>query len=200
MRFVWTDEGDDPTWETGDRHGVDGYFAPLFDPLTPTVLDEAGRRGHVQGGYIGHKWLPDLGPDALAQRVSKAYDGLGGKQRQLRIMFNLEQHDPEFVAATLEAWRDLKPYVPTSWSPEGMQGGWMSPEFVQRVLTCRVRVVPQAYGGSSRPLQRRESDVVKADVVRRGFPENVVSCFYDAATLEPATLWDGYAYTMGHLS
>lgn len=194
MRFVWTDAGDDPSWGIGDAHRIDGYFAPLFDSLTPAVLDEVARRGHVQGVYLGHGWLAGSSPEAIAAKVSREYKLLGGRARKLRVMFNLEEHDPELVAAVLEEWRELQPFVPTSWSPEGMQGGWMHPEFISRVLACRVRVVPQCFTGG---MTRRESDVVKADVVRRGFPENVVSCFYDAAQL--GIDWDGYAFTMGRL-
>jgi hypothetical protein len=193
MRFVWTDAGDDPAWGVGDMHGIDGYFAPLFDSITPVVLEEAGDRGHVQGAYFGHHWRPGASPAAIAAEVSAEYKKLAIPG--LRIMFNLEEHDPEFVAGVLEEWRKLRPKVNTSWSPEGMQGGWMTPEFVARVLACRVRVVPQCYAGA---MVRRESDVVKSNLVRRGFPENIVSCFYDAAQL--GLDWDGYAYTMGRLS
>lgn len=198
MRFVWTDQGDDPSWGVGDKHGIDGYFCPLpsFDLLTPVVLDEASRRGHVQGIYLGHNWLPGKTPAQIAALVSKDYKRIGGAVRKLRVMLNLEEHDPEFIADTLEAWRDLHPYVPTSWSCEPMQGGWMHPEFVQRVLTCRVRVVPQAFWGSP-PMAPVETDQVLRDITRRGFPENVVSLFYDAAVLRDR--WDGYAFTMGRL-
>lgn len=195
MRFIWTDAGDDPSWGVGDAHGIDGYFMPMFDSLTTRAFlrDEVKARGHVAGIYLAHDWpVERLPPLKCAAAVSAEY-----KRCQvpgLRVMFNMEEHDPEKIAATLEAWRELHPFVPTSWSPEGMQGGWMHPEFIERVLACRVRVVPQAFTGS---MVRRESDVVKADVVRRGFPENIVSVFYDAAQL--GLDWDGYAFTMGRL-
>jgi len=194
MRFVWTDAGDDPSWQVGDKNGINGYFLPMFDGLTTQAFlrDQVKTRGHVAGIYMGHNWLPGKTASELAKRASDEYRRciVPG----LRVMFNLEQHEPEFIADVLEAWRELHPFVPTSWSPEGMQGGWMQPEFVSRVLACRVRVVPQAFRGD---MTRRESDVVKADVVRRGFPESVVSCFYDAAKLGEE--WDGYAFTMGRL-
>lgn len=192
MRFIWTDAGDDPSWGIGDLHRIDGYFAPLFDPLTPAVLDEAGDRGHVQGVYFGTSWRPGVSCVEIAREVSAEYKLLGIPG--LRVMFNWEQHDPEDIADGLEEWRRLRPKVATSWSPEGMQGGWMTPEFVARVLACRVRVVPQCYSG---PMIRRESDVVKSNLIRRGFPETSISCFYDAAQL--GLDWDGYAYTMGRL-
>jgi len=195
MRFVWTDAGDDPSWGVGDAHGIDGYFAPLWDPITPEVLAEAGRRRSVQGVYFGHNWRPDASCVEIVREVSAEYKRLNIPG--LRVMFNWEQHDPgdpEDIAAGLEEWRRLRPLVGTSWSPEGMQGGWMAPGFVQRVLACRVRVVPQCFVGN---MARRESDIVLRDVIRRGFPESVVSCFYDAAQL--GADWNGFAFTMGRL-
>ena len=34
MRYTWTDAGDDPSYDVGDKHGIDGYFFPMFDSLT----------------------------------------------------------------------------------------------------------------------------------------------------------------------
>jgi hypothetical protein len=194
MKFVWTDHGDDPSWGVGDRHGIDGYFAPLFDPLTPSVLDETIRRGHAHGVYLGHAWLPGLTAEQVAQRVAQEYRLLSSTRKRLRVMLNLEEHNPDFVADVLEEWRERYPFVATSWSCEGMQGGWMSPEFVQRVLACRVRVVPQTFWGDMRPIAE---DQVLRDLLRRGFPENIVSLFYDGARLEDR--WDGYCFTAGRL-
>lgn len=194
MRFVWTDAGDDPSWGIGDQWSIDGYYAPLFDEITPAVLDEAIRRGHAHGVYFGHNWRPGAGPVELVAEVSEEFFELVRTRPKLRLMWNLEEHDPTFVAAVLEEWRRRHPRVNTSWSCEGMQGGWMSPAFVQRVLACRVRVVPQCFTGG---MSRLESDVVLRDLLRRGFPENIVSPFYDAAQL--GQRWDGFAFTMGRL-
>lgn len=207
MRFIWTDQGDDPSWHIGDAHGINGYFAPLpsVDPLTPAVLNEAQRRGHVQGIYLGHKWFPGLTAAQLAAKVNADYKALGGAKRGLRVMFNLEEHDPNWVISVLEEWRKLQRNVATSWSMEGMQGGWMGPvlrpgevpepgSFVARVLAARVRLVPQTFTGD---MRRQESDVVLRDLTRRGFPENIISPFYDAKQLGLG--WDGYAFTMGRL-
>lgn len=205
MRFVWTHAGDDPSWHIGDAHGIDGYFAPLFDPITPAVLDEAGDRGHVQGAYFGHNWRPGAAAEAIAREVSAEYKRLNIPG--LRVMFNLEEHDPNHVARCLEEWRRLRPKVNTSWSCEGMQGGWMGPvlqpgqapapgSFIARVLACRVRVVPQSFWARMEPIAQ---DQVLRDLTRRGFPENIVSLFYDAKIVGGLDRWDGYAFTMGRL-
>ena len=194
MRFVWTDAGDDPSWGVGDVHGINGYFAPLFDSITPAVLDETIARRHAYGVYLGHNWFPALSAKQLAAKVSTEYKRLAARRPKLRVMLNLEEHDPPFVLGVLQAWRELHPYVSTSWSCEGMQGGWMDQNFVSGVLACRVRIVPQCFSGN---MTRFESDVVLRDLTRRGFPENIVSPFYDAAAL--GLSWDGYAFTMGRL-
>jgi hypothetical protein len=194
VRFIWTDAGDDPTWENGDKAGINGYFCPLFDPITPAVLDEAIARGHAHGAYLGHNWYPNLTAVQLAAKVSAEFKRLVVRRPKLRVMLNLEEHDPPFVLAVLRAWRALHPYVSTSWSCEGMQGGWMDPAFVAGVLGCRVRVVPQCFSGN---MTRFESDAVLRDLMRRGFPENIVSPFYDAAAL--GLSWDGFAFTAGRL-
>jgi hypothetical protein len=198
MRFVWTDAGDDPSWSIGDMHRIDGYFAPLFDPLTPEVLDEAGDRGHVQGAYFGHNWRPGVAAVDIAKEVSAEYKRLAIPG--LRVMFNLEEHDREFVTGVLEEWRRLRPKVQTSWSPEGMQGGWMDADFVSRVLACRVRVVPQGFWGKEGAIAGDWAhDMVLRDLTRRGFPEHIVSIFHDGKTLPDKREAEGYVFTMGRL-
>lgn len=202
MRFAWTVSGDDPDWPTLERHDITGLFAPLFDSLTTKAyLRDFQARGYIAGTYLGHGWFAGLTGVQLAEKVNDEYKRLTKSLgegdpalKDVRVMFNWEQHDPEDIASGLERWRQLQPKVGTSWSPEGMQGGWMSPEFVQRVLACRVRVVPQAFVGN---MTRRESDVVLRDLTKRGFPDTSVSIFYDAAQL--GSDWDGYAFTAGRL-
>jgi hypothetical protein len=208
MRFTWTVTGDDPDWTTLSRHGITGLFAPLWDSLTTKgYLMDFKFRGFTAGLYLGHDWFRGLTGVQLAQKVDAEYKRLvltSPKLTDVRVMFNWEQHDPEDIASGLEEWRRLQPWVGTSWSMEGMQGGWMGPvvtplapepsDFVKRILACRVRLVPQAFVGN---MQRRESDIVLRDLTRRGFPESSVSIFYDSAQL--GADWDGFAFTAGRL-
>lgn len=200
MKYAWTVAGDDPDYGQGQKHGITGYFFPAEDSVTTVAeLQKADNTpgGKAIGVYQGAGWWDDLSPEGIAKRMNVEVNRLTKKNmvnRGLKVQFNLEEHDPERIAATLEAWRKLRPTTNTSWSPEGMQGGWMSPMFVARVLACRVRVVPQAFQGN---MQRVESDAVLRNLTRRGFPESSVSIFYDAAQLAPG--WDGFAFTMGRL-
>jgi len=211
MRYVWTDAGDDPSWGIGDEHDIDGYYAPLFDDLTPSVLDEAIRRGHAHGVYFGHNWMPGLPAEALVRQVAPVFGRLVQSRPKLRMMWNLEEHDPDFVAGVLEGWRVPFPKTNTSWSPEGMQGGWMGPvvippavpapgSFVDRILKCRVRIVPQGFWGAGGGIAGDYAhDMVLRDLTRRGFPESIVSIFHDGKTLSQKRNAEGFVFTMGRL-
>lgn len=202
MRFTWTVAGDDPDYGNCKAHGINGLFAPMFDPLTTYLyLTEFQVRGFKAGTYVGHNWFPNLTAKELARKVVTEYNRLTKAQgegapalRDVRLMINLEQHDPVFILACLTEIRRLLPKVGLSWSPEGMQGGWMSDAFVTGIINLRIRVVPQAFTGS---MVRRESDVVLRDLLDRGFPASSVSIFYDAAQLGDG--WEGYAFTEGRL-
>lgn len=200
MRYAWTVAGDDPDFNQGDVQGINGYFYPMFDSLTTAerLTDTASYDGgRAIGIYLGHAWLNGYSPAQVAAVVNQEYRRLTKNStvnKTLKVMFNLEDHDPDAIAATLSSWRLLKKNVGTSWSPEGMQGGWMSDDFVRTILDLRVRVVPQSFVGN---MDRRESDQVLRDLTRRGFPESSVSLFYDAANL--GADWDGFAFTMQRL-
>ena len=196
MRFCWADAGDDPDYAAGDRHGIDGYFWPLFDSLTTTVnLLDTQARGHVAGIYMATNWPQFAGktPTQTAAAVSAEYLRLAVPG--LRVQFDIEEHDPDKIASTLEAWRSLRRGVGTSWTMEGGQGGWMTPEFVQRILACKVRIVPQLYNGAMTEVW--DSLAYARDLTSRGFPDAIISPFYDAAELPVG--WDGYCFTAGRL-
>ncbi len=193
MRFLWVDAGNDPDFNKGDRHGITGYFMPMFDArTTPAAMQSIKARHKVAGIYFGAGWFGSISPETLVAKASGEYYRV--KVPDLRVMFNLEQHDPEYIARVLELWRKGHKTVGTSWSPEGMQGGWMTGTFPNRVVATKTRVVPQCFVGN---MERRESDMVLRDLLKMGFPHTSVSMFYDASQLGVG--WDGYAFTMGRL-
>lgn len=193
MRYVWVDAGNDPNWDKMAQYRMTGIFMPMFDArTTPAMMAQIKNRGYAPGIYIGHGWFAPITPKDLVAKVAAEYKRV--YVPGLRVQFNLEQHDPNYIAETLERWRAGHKTVGTSWTPEGMQGGWMSPDFVKRVVATKTRVVPQCFVGN---MDRRESDMVLRDLTKRGFPESSVSMFYDAAQLGVG--WDGYAFTMGRL-
>lgn len=200
MKFIWTVAGDDPDFNNGDKHGIDGYFYPLGDAVTtPAQLKATADRGYVTGVYVGAGWYDNLTPGQYVAKVAAALIALRTKSGVLglRLMVNLEEHAPDRIIAILEGLREkLGNKVAISWSPEGMQGGWMSSGFVARVVSARVRVVPQAFISD---MTRRDESAVLRDLLKAGFTEASVSLFYDAAQLPPLRDWSGYAFTEGRL-
>jgi len=208
MKNLWVDAGNDPDFNKGDQHKIDGYFLAMFDSRTTlTQLQAIKAKGHTCGIYMVTNWPQFVGksPTEIAAIVNSEFQRvlLSG----LRVQFDMEEHDPEKIATVLEEWRKLQPKINTSWTMESFQGGWMSPSFVSRMLACKVRIVPQFYKGNMGAVddpwgllaEQVAQDMALRDLTRRGFPESLVTGFYDAATLPQGTPWDGFAFTQGRL-
>jgi len=202
MKNLWVDAGNDPDFNKGNQYNIDGYFLALFDSrTTKTQLETIKARQNVFGVYMvtpnesGTPWEMFFGktPAEVSKIVSDEYKRLNVKG--LRVQFDIEQKNPNFIAETLEEWRKLQPAVNTSWTLEAGQGGWFSPTFVTRVLACRVRIVPQCYNGAMTEVWDTLS--YARDLTKRGIPDSLISPFYDAAHLPVG--WDGFAFTQGRL-
>lgn len=207
MRFVWIDAGNDADWEKLARHGCTGAFYALTDPPADLRrrLKATRERGLQAGLYSAWNWFPESDGDTAEhgrryaeltdELVREVLKGLAGVTNSYpKVQLDNEEHSPDCILAMLRRHRELQPKRDTSWTFEGGQGGWMDNSFVAEVISHRVRVVPQSYHGN---MLRVESDATLRDLLRRGFPENIISLFYDAAAL--GADWDGYAFTMGRL-
>lgn len=171
----------------------------LFFPVSDPVIDvrrrcqQAKVLGYAPGLYMAWNWSEFDGLDGTTM-ADKMHGLVAGVNAATKVQFNIELHDPELIADCLERWRALNPKTDTSWTMEGFQGGWMTPEFVKRVLACKVRLVPQAYTG---PMAATDTLAVARDLTKRGIPDSIISPFYDAAKLP--LYWDGFAFTQGRL-
>ena len=206
MRFLWVDEGNDPDFSKGGIYGMTGYYFPLRDPI-PDVkrrLEMTLAKSLRIGVYACWNWhglgfsLSDGAgfarwvDDRLRELVGAGFVLSPSKPK---VQLNNERQEPDVITAMLERWRALRPKQDTSWTMEGMQGGWMAPEFVKRVLACKTRLAPQLYNGEM--TQVWDSLAITRDLTKRGFPDALVSPFYDAAHLP--LYWDGFAFTQGRL-
>lgn len=193
MRALWVDAKNDPDWIK--CRGMSALYFPVNDPQADLKrrLADSRSRGFAVGVYMAWNWpeFADKDPDDIAELMHSLCAPLG----TVKVQFDIEAHDPALIELTLARWRALRPKTDTSWTLESFQGGWMTPEFVQRIIDLRVRVVPQFYVGNMEPIAQ---DVALKDLLMRGFPYTLVSGFYDAATL-PLRGWDGFAFTMGRL-
>jgi len=206
MRYAWTVAGDDPDFGQGDKYGIDGYFYPMADPLTTTTeVQKAASWPGVKavGIYYGHNWHPTWTPGQIAAFIiaeRKVVTKNNTVLKQLRVMYNEEDHDPDKIVAVLTQVRAAFPNVGLSWSPEGMQGGWMSPEFVAAITALKVRVVPQNFWGASGTIAGDyAADAVLRDLLKRGFKQEQVSLFWDGKTIGKYRNAEGYVFTMGRL-
>jgi hypothetical protein len=200
VKYLWVDSGNDPDLAKCVKHGIDGLFFDMFDTrLSENYLKTYVESGYKVGIYMASNWSQFnlLLPSEIANAVFTRAKKIGGKSFGPdfpKVQFDMEEKNPVRILNTLKEWRILAPKHSTSWTMECFQGGWMSDEFVKGILSTKVRIVPQAYTGDMRDFAE---DMVLRDLLRRGFPENIISLFYDAADVPLG--WSGFAFTQGRL-
>jgi len=200
MRYIWTDAGDDPSWEVGDAHGINGYFFPAFDTITTREVKNAATRGHAHGIYIGHGWLSG-DPDSYAKQINDYMKPIRAALPKVRLQVNMEEHDSSLILARLQAVRRLLPTIGLSWSLEGMQGGWISPGLGDWIEQLKVRVVPEGFWGAAGRMDGIfDGNGLVLNLVERGIPAALVSPMIDASWSSRLVGWQGYAFTMGRLA
>lgn len=195
MRACWVDAGQEPEVAALIRHKMTAAFFPINDPLANlrAHLTMTTNAGLTCGLYVAWNWYPALTGAELAEEVHERVVLIVPTGR-VKVQFDIEAHDPDYILDCLRRWRLIRPKQDTSWTLESFQGGWMTPEFVAEIVALKVRVVPQYYGGDMTPFA---ADMALRDLTRRGFPEALVTGFYDAAALPYR--WDGYCLSQGRL-
>lgn len=199
MKALWVDAGNDPWYAGCEALGVTHLYFALNDPrVSKSYLQNVAAKGYGVGVYVvaGHPLWPEFQGNGrqFAEKVSAKVGPLFISTASPKVQLDMEMHDPEFILTALERWRELRPKQDTSWTLESFQGGWMTPEFVKRVIALKIRVVPQFYGGDMTPFAQDRS---LKDLLDRGFPSSLITGCYDAASLPE--YWDGFAFTQGRL-
>lgn len=197
MKAVWIDAGQDPHWETITKHAITRLYFPVSDPTADVTrrLADVKARGLVGGLYSAWNWYPGSGAqyaDEMHKRVKEIAPN--ATPTWPKVQLDDETHDPDRILQLLRRWRHHRPNTDTSWTLEVFQGGWMPAAFVQEVVSLKVRVVPQCYLGDMQPVCTLAG---ARDLTARGFPDSLITPFYDAAKLPIA--WDGFAFTAGRL-
>ena len=200
MKAVWVDEGNDPNLPVIDKAGIDQLYFSLQDPrVTLEYLNRYVGKGYGVGVYVVSNWggYQGLSGADFAKKVAAQVRKIRVSNVQPRVQLDMEQHDPDYVIQVLDQWRrepGMK-WQATSWTMEGLQGGWLAqPSLLQAVIDNRIRVVPQAYTGD---MKRISEDLIYKDMRNAGYPDSIISLFYDAKDLGIG--WDGWAFTMGRL-
>ncbi len=193
VRFLLVDKGQSPDFEKGDRAGITGYFLDIRSATQHDLL-EIRKRQHIPGVYANPVWddAPDA-PDALVAWAVKLFRGFGVSN--LRLQWDIEVHDADYISDVLWASRHALPQVGTSWTLEPQQGGWFTTQLLEAIRGTRTRAVVQLYNGAMTTHYDSWGQVAR--MIDKGIPAAQVSPFYDAAAL-PAG-WNGYAFTQGRL-
>lgn len=198
MKAVWIDAGNDPDYTKLQRYGIRWLYFPLSDPPADVRrrLEAAKGLGYTVGVYSAWNWYGEPGGAEYARFTHDALRAVApnATNSSPKVMLDDERHEPETIAELLAEWRRLRRYTDTAWTLESMQGGWMPPAFVADVIAAHVRIVPQCYQGDMQPV---DTLTAARDLTKRGFPDALISPFYDAKELPIG--WDGFAFTMGRL-
>jgi hypothetical protein len=207
MKAIWRANPYGATWPPWDKlnsRGVtDIYFAArkidldtgkyVRNNLQLTPAYATGVRSH----NLGYRIFRDPSWDSISDPVVLvdgavsdilAVDPSGG---YVPYMFDIEYHNPAFVAETLRRFRQKFPRGPVAWTLEPLQGGWFTADLV-KVLNNdpNLVVVPQAFYGNMAPADVPPYSKLKNDIVSRGVKANRVKVFYDGAKSLPPD-WDG---------
>jgi hypothetical protein len=214
MRACWIDASNDADWAKMAANSMTALYYPVSDPIEDVRrrISDTKAHSYVPGVYMAWNWPAFDGlagvdmAELMHSLVAQIEQGIG----PVKVQFDYEAHTPVQIRGMLSRFRALRPKQDISWTMEAFQGSWMTVEFVQALIALKVRIVPQLYRhpASGKDMADKDDykdllseqiaqDVALKDLLKRGFPFQSVSGFYDAAAL-PAW-WDGFAFTMGRL-
>jgi len=203
VKGIWVDEGDRPDYALLRRYGLDTVFMSARsdrEGVTRETFDEIRVQGFHAGIYVGHGWdeADGLTPEQSAERMNDQWLKFGGAQKRLSVMFNDETKDLGAISRKLSRWRHLRPFVPTTYSPEGFQGGILR-QIAQNLTWWRIVTVPQNYGGDMDTQQWDTRGTIN-DLVLNGFTPDLVAPFLDARYLRRGwDLGDSVLFTQARL-
>jgi hypothetical protein len=199
MRAVWVDRGNVPNWDLLRKHHITWVFIGLDEPqaFVAKQVAEIKARGLVAGVHAAWNWYPGLSGAAFADKVDALVRAAVPAATPLhpRAQINDETHDPARIVAVLRRWRQLRPTTATSWTCEGHQGGWFTPELVKTIVETKTRVVPQAYTG---PMVPTDALAAVRDITKRGVPDSMVTPMYDGKTVTTPYA-QGWFFTQGRM-
>jgi len=204
MRYLWVDEHAAPDYVKASKQQINGFFFDIRDATQQSLKSVADDK-YAVGVYLAYNqgWPEFFGLTGtqVAEKVSDMVNDLkwGVSQSQPKVQFDFENKDAGFITSCFVRWRQLQPKRDTSWTLEGHQGGWIAsvPGFVQAILASRVRVVPQCYDA---PMTHSWDSLAMArDLTSIGIPDKRISPFLDAAKLDQAQWWSGFAFIQSRL-
>jgi hypothetical protein len=183
-----------PDLAKAKAYGITRLYWEARDPQINAGLFQGIRASGYEVGVMRDPSWDNLSAIDLARELDADLLRLGSSNAQCAVLADIEVHSPDYVRAFLTEWRELRPSRVTGWTLEPLQGGWMDARFVQAVSKANVWIHPQSYYGNMSPV---DPDLVRADLVERGFRRELVSPVYNAAHIP--THWDGIAFRFDQL-
>lgn len=192
LRALWVDENNDAELDRIKPFGFTRlYFSARDTRVTDVFLSYYVKKGYKVGIYRDALWDGYPEPEKWADMLDADVKRLGNIAP--RVLVDIERHDPGWVVKFLRRWRALQPTVPTAWTMEGYQGGWMV-SIKPDILKAHIRLVPQCYMGNMTPYNVNE---VIQDLVKRGFAFSTISPMHSAQALPIG--WSGFVFRQGLL-
>jgi hypothetical protein len=183
-----------PDLAKAKRYGITRLYWQANDPQISAGLFQAIRERSMEVGIMRDPSWSAQSAHELATTLNQDLIRLGSSNSQCAVLADIEYHDPAYVQAFLQEWRTLRPTRVTGWTLEPLQGGWMDAAFAMMVTGAGVSVYPQTYFGNMSPV---DPDLVRAELVERGFARQLVGAVYNAAHIP--THWDGIAFRFDQL-
>jgi hypothetical protein len=183
-----------PDLAKAKRYGITRLYWQANDPQISAGLFKAIRERSMEVGIMRDPTWDNIGAVKLANVLNDDLIRLGSSNSQCAVLADIEAHDPAYVGSFAIEWRTLRPTRVTGWTLEPLQGGWMDAAFARVVAGRDIAAFPQAYFGNMSPV---DPDLVRCDLIERGWPRGAVSCVYSATSLP--THWDGIAFRFDQL-
>jgi hypothetical protein len=194
--------GGGPKWPDGEklkRAGVQRLYYEANNPqIDAPFFNQLRQWGYEVGSMRDPSW--DGYRDTPTQFIAKVNGDIArfapknaqGRRPQLAIMLDIERHDPAYVLACLEAFRDTQPGRNVIWTCEYHQAGWFPPDLIDAINGYpQLRVLPQCYWGS---MEGVVSDAAALrDLTSVGVHDGQVCFFYSCREAIPHD-WNGALY------
>jgi hypothetical protein len=183
-----------PDLAKAKTYGITRLYWQANDPqITPGMLQAIRDRG-IETGIMRDPSWDNLSAITLAHVLSTDLTALGLTDSRSAVLADIEYHDPAYIMAFLQEWRQLRPKRITGWTLEPLQGGWFTKDLCAAILAAQVTCFPQEYTGSMGLL---DADEVRCDLIQAGIPRGMVSLTYEARVI--AERWDGIAFPFHEL-
>lgn len=188
-----------PDLAKAKRYGVTRLYWEADDPqITAKLLDDVRAKGFEIGLMRDPSWHAD-NPQQLAKKLSDdlirfASPSFFPNPKQCAVQADIEYHSAQYVIDFITEWRKLRSARETAWTMEPNQGGWFTPELVDRLNRDQnMMVLPQLYYGDMSPAVE---SLMTIDIERRGVNPDRIRCYYGLRNRQIADAWDGALFDL----